>query len=59
MTAAVRLLSAAYADVEAGQGGYYVLMFHDGAEFDRAGPFEDHDDAEGAMERALRVGGAL
>ncbi len=40
-------------------GGYHVSLFHDGVEFDRAGPFEEWEDAELAMERALRIGGAL
>ncbi len=40
-------------------GGYHVTLFHDGVEFDSAGPFEEWEDAELAMERALRIGGAL
>ncbi len=49
-------------DISAGivrNGGYHVVLYCRGDEFDRAGPFDDREDAELAMERALRIGGAL
>ncbi len=55
MSANVVLLRSGTPGVD--EGGFYVLMYHGGEEFDRAGPFADHEDAEGAMYRALELGG--
>lgn len=37
--------------------GYYALLFHNQGEYDHAGPFQSDEDAEMALQRALKIGG--